>query len=180
MSNFTFCIILSLFVFSAKAEFEFQSPELQKLHDTVKNIKAVPFMNLDMCKIKLGKEVLGLSNKLNNDDSIEKLKTVVSAKENVDISNIHSLKELFNNRNFSSLSSVIDNTFCFVNLPQDQISEYQDRIELFNTLKSISDKVKFVVLFDDGFEQGSNVTKLYVYGVDSISQEAYAIKADVE
>ena len=180
--KFTFCIIVA-FISShlMSAELSFKSPELQKLHSVVKNIKTIPLFNLDICKVKLGKEVIpSVEQKAQQDEIIAKLKVKVSEKEGVDISNIHSLKELFEYTNFSTFSGVLDNTFCFVNLPQDKLGQHQDRVKLFNAIKEVSDKLKFAVLLDDGLDQGRNVTKLYVYGVDPISNEAYAIKADVE
>jgi hypothetical protein len=188
--SFTFCIIFSMagamFSLITKAEeIKFQSPDLQKLHAVVKHIKAVPLMNMEICKLKLDKEVITEEAQVQpevkiNDELIDKLKAQVSKKENVSIGNVHTLPELYNNTNFSSFSGVLDNTFCFVNLPQGQIGDHQDRVKLFEAIKEVSENINFAVLLDDGIDQGTNVTKLYVYGVDSVSKEAYAIKADVE
>lgn len=179
--KFTFCIIFMISMsYVCSEEIAFKSTELQKLHTIVKDIKAVPLLNLEICKLKLGKEVILSEDNIKNDELIAKLKVQVSEKENVSIENVHSLKELFNNTNFSSFSGVLDNTFCFVNLPQSEIGEYKDRVKLFNAIKEASDKIKFAVLYDEGIDQGTNITKLYVYGVDANFNEAYAIKADVE
>ncbi len=163
-------------------EVKFKSEELQKLHSIVKHIKAVPLLNMEVCKVKLGKEVIPNAPVIEteNDELIAKLKEQVSEKEKVDIANVHTLKELFNNTNFSSFSGVLDNTFCFVNLPQNELGSYQDRIKLFDAIKEVANKINFAVLLDDGIDQGTNVTKLYVYGLDPNSNEAYAIKSDVE
>ena len=158
MKKFTFCII---FIFGINnifsEEMNFKSEELRKLHEIVKYIKAVPLLNLEVCKVKLGKEVVSGPQKLSreeNNELITNLKEQVSEKENVDIANIHTLKELFNNTNFSSFSAVLDNTFCFVNLPQSELGEYEDRVKLFNTIKEVSSKINFAVLLDDGIDQG--------------------------
>ncbi len=178
--KFTFCIILFLLAGHIQAEeIKFKSPDLQKLHAVVQHIKAVPLLNMEICKLKLGKEVIPADAPIvvpedENDELIAKLKAQVSEKENVAISNVHTLSELFNNTNFSSFSGVLDNTFCFVNLPQDQIGAYEDRVKLFNAIKEVSANINFAVLLDDGLDQGTNVTKLYVYGIDANSNEAYA------
>lgn len=183
----TFCIILVFLTGQIMAEeIKFKSVDLQKLHAVVKHIKAVPLMNLEICKVKLGKEVIPSAAlaetpiEEENDEVIAKLKIQVSKKENVAITNVHTLSELFNNTNFSTFSGVLDNTFCFVNLPQDQIGVHEDRVKLFNAIQEVSNHINFAVLLDDGVDQGTNVTKLYVYGVDENTNEAYAIKSDVE
>jgi hypothetical protein len=184
MNFFTFCIISLLFAFNLHAEeISFKSEELKKLHSVVKNIKTVPLLNLEICKVQLGKEVISNPAAVpreENDELITKLKEQVSEKEQVDIANVHTLKELFNNTNFSSFSGVLDNTFCFVNLPQNELGEHEDRVKLFDAIKEVAGKINFAVLLDDGIDQGTNVTKLYVYGLDPNSNEAYAIKSNVE
>lgn len=178
---FTFCIILlGLSTQVLASEIKFNSPELQKLHAVVKDIKAVPLFDMEICKVELGKELITEKTEVETSVIIDKLKEQVSEKENVDIANVHTLKELFNYTNFSSFSGVLDNTFCFVNLPQNAISQHADRVKLFEVIKEISSKVNFAVLLDDGIEQGTNITKLHVYGVDTQSNEAFAIKAEVE
>lgn len=179
----TFCIFLIVSLNTVMAEeIKFKSLELQKLHSVVKTIKAVPLLNLEVCKLKLDREVIPSPAIVEpeNDELIEKLKEQVSEKEKVDIGNVHTLKELFNNTNFSTFSGVLDNTFCFVNLPQNELGEHQDRVKLFDAIKEVAGKINFAVLLDDGIDQGTNVTKLYVYGLDANSNEAYAIKSDVE
>lgn len=185
MKKLTFCKILLILFFankSALAEITFKSIELQKLHEVVKTIKTVPLLNKEICKLNLDKEVIRTEVKKPSDEVevIDKLKSQVSQKENVDIDNIHSLKELFDHTNFSSFSGVIDNTFCFVNLPSRDLTTYEDRVKLFDTIKGLSEKIKFAVLLDDGFNQGIDLTRLYVYGVDIESKEAFAIKTEVE
>ena len=182
----TFCITFVGFIFTistARAEdIKFKSEELQKLHSVIKHIKAVPLLNMEICKLKLDREVIASPAiiETENDELIAKLKAQVSEKEKVDIGNVHTLKELFSNTNFSSFSGVLDNTFCFVNLPQNELGNHEDRVKLFNAIKEVAGKINFAVLLDDGIDQGTNVTKLYVYGLDPDSNEAYAIKSDVE
>ena len=180
----TFCIILSLFTLtSIAAEIKFKSPELQKLHAVVKTIKTIPLFDMEICKVKLDREVINSSRLSYHEfekQLLTSLKKQVSQKELVDINNVHTLKELFNYTNFSSFSGVLDNTFCFVNLPKSKVGEHEDRKKLFQAIQEVSDKITFAVLLDDGIEQGTNVSKLYVYGVDSSSKEAFAIKSEVE
>jgi hypothetical protein len=182
VKNLTFCIILISFsMTSYAANIKFKSPELQKLHEIVKDIKTIPLLNVEICKVNLDKELIKPEVKMPVEEEIfDRLKVQVSEKEQVDIGNIHTLKELFDHTNFSSFSGVLDNTFCFVNLPNSKIGTHEDRVKLFETIKEISTKIKFAVLLDDGYSQGTDVTKLYVYGVDPSSEEAFAIKSQVE
>lgn len=184
MHKLTFCKILS-FLFCASlsaSEMKFKSAELQNLHEVVKTIKAVPLLNIEICKVSLGKEVINTGVKKPSDDIevVEKLKVQVSKSENVDIDNVHTIKELLNATNFSSFSSVLDNTFCFVNVPSRKLETYSDRVKLFDAVKGLSNKIKFAILFDDGFSQGIDLTRLYIYGIDVDTKEAFAIKNEVE
>jgi hypothetical protein len=163
----TICLIFSG---NLLASDNLAGPPLDSFKKVAEEAKAIPFDNQQICQLSF--EEL----KINSEDPKEIMEAIVEKLKLNDM-DLMEKADFFASTGFKNVTEVIDNSYCFPFLGS-KIKDSEDRKNLINSYKSISEKVQLFLYFHEDINESSIQSKIYMFLKDVKSAEVYALKSN--
>jgi hypothetical protein len=181
MKKVIFMAVLFTTFIRAQSTPTFLSQDLEKLKATAEQIKDVPLEGRQVCQVSFSQELYAQELEV-EPPHYPILKEYIAQTAHFTLDRIFAVPEVFEVTGFKSMSDLIDNTYCFVNLPIDQLEQYEDRVKLLNVLLEISGSIKVAVAFEDFKNEETQMTEtlLFTYFYDENTKEFFALQNRIQ